>query len=1010
MKTSTTGLRFPKARGFRWELPIAVLVGWFSTVVSAAQTPTTYEIVHAFRNSGQPRSNLVEANGYFYGTSYYGGGAGVGSIFRMDQTGNLTTLHSLAYADGAFPVAGLVLASDGNFYGTATFGGTSDLGTIFRMDGAGNLTRLHSFGGDDGASPSGTLIQANDGAFYGTTSSGGADGLGTVYRADSSGSVVTLHSFASADGISPLSGVIQGSDGNFYGTASTPLGSENPLPGIIFKMDPSGQLTVLHTFAVSDGWNPVTPLIQATGGQFYGTTFSGGDNGTGTIFRIDSAGNFATLHVLSGDDLQFPLTGLIQGSDGSLYGTAYGGWPPYGAGATSGVFRVDLSGNLTELHRFAGADGLGPRGGLFQASDGYFYGTTAEGGAAGVGTIFKIDSLGNFNSLQSLPRGDGERPMASVLQATSGDFFGTTQQGGANGYGTVFKMDASGNTKTLHSFDASDGARPVAALIEATDGSLYGTTSDYQTSGMGTIFKIDANGVLTTVHSLSGDDGLAPWAALLQGVDGDFYGTTSGGGASGGGTIFRVDASGDFAVLSNLPLGASESPSGPFAPLIQATDGNFYGTSIGGGLEGTGTCFRMKPTGDIETLSSFGSAQPLVEGGDLVFYGTSTSLNGVFKLDSGGIDFVHVFSGGAEGSNPDSLLLASDGYFYGTTYVAGANGAGTIFKMDSNGNVSLLHDFDGIDGASTPAALIEASDGRLYGSRPMGGPLGGEGAFDNGSGVIFRLSPDAVAVNEIAPNSGSATGGTAIDVVGGGFVTGATVMIGGVSATDVAILDPTFLYLFTPALLPGTLNDVMVTNQASSSTPTSATHPKAFFADFLDVPQTYLFHEYVEKIFRAGVTAGCGVGNYCPDDAVTRAQMAVFLLKAEHGSGYVPPQCQGHFADVTCPSQFADWIEQLAAEGITAGCGGGDYCPNDAVTRAQMAVFLLKVEHGSGYAPPPCTGVFGDVECPSLFGDFIEQLAGEGITGGCGGGNYCPGDPNTRGQMAVFLTKTFHLP
>ena len=139
--------------------------------------------------------------------------------------------------------------------------------------------------------------------------------------------------------------------------------------------------------------------------------------------------------------------------------------------------------------------------------------------------------------------------------------------------------------------------------------------------------------------------------------------------------------------------------------------------------------------------------------------------------------------------------------------------------------------------------------------------------------------------------------------------------------------------------------------------------------------------------------------------------MAVFLLKAEHGFFYVPPPCAGVFADVACPAAFAvDWIEQLAAEGLTGGCGGGNYCPDGVVTRAQMSAFLLKAEHGSSYVPPSCVGVFGDVPCGAPFADWIEQLFDEGITGGCGGGNYCPSNPNTRGQMAVFLSKTFGLP
>ena len=184
-----------------------------------------------------------------------------------------------------------------------------------------------------------------------------------------------------------------------------------------------------------------------------------------------------------------------------------------------------------------------------------------------------------------------------------------------------------------------------------------------------------------------------------------------------------------------------------------------------------------------------------------------------------------------------------------------------------------------------------------------------------------------------------------------------------------------------------------------------------FFADFSDVPLPDPFHTFIEKVFRKGITAGCGGGNYCRDNSVTRAQMAVFLLKAEHGAIFDPPDCAGIFPDVPCtPGMgFSDWIEQLAAEGITGGCGGGNYCPNDPVTRQQMAVFLLKTKHGPGYAPPSCAGIFGDVPCPSTFADWIEQLAAENITGGCGGGNYCPSYPNTRGQMAVFLVKTFNL-
>ena len=183
---------------------------------------------------------------------------------------------------------------------------------------------------------------------------------------------------------------------------------------------------------------------------------------------------------------------------------------------------------------------------------------------------------------------------------------------------------------------------------------------------------------------------------------------------------------------------------------------------------------------------------------------------------------------------------------------------------------------------------------------------------------------------------------------------------------------------------------------------------------FLDVPTSNFAYIEIAAVFNAGVTAGCGTRIYCPDLTTTRAQMAVFLLKASEGSGYTPPPCSGSlFDDVPCTGgMFDPWIEDLAARGITGGCGGGNYCPNSPVTRAQMSAFLLKTDQGSAYVPPPCTGeVFNDVPCTGgIFDPWIEDLADRGITGGCGGGNYCPADSVTRAQMAVFLTLTFNLP
>jgi len=179
---------------------------------------------------------------------------------------------------------------------------------------------------------------------------------------------------------------------------------------------------------------------------------------------------------------------------------------------------------------------------------------------------------------------------------------------------------------------------------------------------------------------------------------------------------------------------------------------------------------------------------------------------------------------------------------------------------------------------------------------------------------------------------------------------------------------------------------------------------------FDDAGPDYWAFTYIEALARAGISSGCGGGDFCPLDPVTRAQLAVFLERGMNGSGFNPPAATGNvFLDVAANDFAASFIEQLASDGITSGCGGGNYCPDAEVTRDQMAVFLLRAKYGSTYSPPTATGVFGDVDLGHWAVHWIEQLAAEGITAGCGGGNYCPDAPVTRDQMAVFLVRTFGL-
>jgi uncharacterized repeat protein (TIGR03803 family) len=485
----------------------------------------------------------------------------------------------------------------------------------------------------------------------------------------------------------------------------------------------------------------------------------------------------------------------------------------------------------------------------------------------------------------------------------------------------------------------------------------------------------------------------------MQASDGNFYGTAASGGINGGGTLFRMSSSGTFTKLHDFQ--AIPAPEQPRGRILQGSDGNLYLTTFG--LHGT--LYRSDLNGNLTDLHDFlgadGENPPagVIEGSDSALYGTcengGSGLGTIFRFTfPSTYDVIHDFLG-PELPHGD-VVEASDGRLYGAT-------GGIVFVVDPSGaNFSTIHTFLGNanDGGRSLAGLLRASDGMLYGTASEGG----WGTV----GLVFRVDPSnsPPSLYALEPASGPASGGVALTVTGEHFHPDAALKVSYWALDGALVFESRRMFALSPPLTPGSFNDVTVTNADGQS----ATLPGAFFADFLDAPSGSLFHDQIETISRDGITAGCGGGDYCRNAPVTREQLAVLLLKVEHGSGYAPAPCIGVFPDVACPSQYADWIEQFAAEEITAGCGGGFYCPQSAVPRQNAAVLLLKARHGASYMPPLCAGVFTDVPCPSEFADWIEQLAAEGITGGCGNGNYCPSNPSTRGQMAAFLVKTFGLP
>jgi hypothetical protein len=396
-------------------------------------------------------------------------------------------------------------------------------------------------------------------------------------------------------------------------------------------------------------------------------------------------------------------------------------------------------------------------------------------------------------------------------------------------------------------------------------------------------------------------------------------------------------------------------------------------------------------------------------------YTTDAQRSPAVAVDAVG-NFVVVWAGfGQDGSlydvlgqRYDAVGAALGSEFRINTYTTGGQ-FGAAVAMDAVGNFVVVWESQGQDG-SGPG---------IFGQR-YGGLVPAALTVDaSGNGVLEPGETVVVAPAWRNVNGGPLTfTGTASQLTG---PAGATYTLVDPSASYGTVANATIgscgsdclqISVSRPATRPATHWDLTVRETIG---PASLGQTKLWALhvgeSFGDVPPSHLFYRFIETLLHVGVTAGCTATMYCPDGVTTREQMAVFLLRAREGVSFTPPPCTtAPFPDVPCASPFAPWVQELVARGITAGCGGGVYCPTSPVTREQMAVFLLKTNEGAGFTPPPCAAAtFADVPCASPFAPWVQELVARGITAGCGGGLYCPTDPVTRGQMAVFLTKTFGL-
>ena len=690
-------------------------------------------------DGANPFAALIQGrDGNLYGTAFQGGAFDNGTIFTITPAGAFTNLVSLNITNGDLPYAGLTLVTNGNFYGAAYQGGASGPGAIFKITPAGLLTTIYSFTGgtSDGGFPHASLTQAADGNLYGTTHKVGVGNppfkFGTVFRITTNGTLTTLVTFDSTNGASSYAALTRTEDGNLYGTTAFGGSSSN---GTIFRISPSGQFTNIYSFTGGGGAQPMAGLFAASDGNLYGTTAAGGAFGLGTVFRMLPDGTITNLIHFDGLHGARPQAALADGADGNLYGTTQYG----GANGKGTIFRISFDSPpqivtpLISQSVFVGANVsmsvavTGSRPLLYQWKKN---GTNLADGANIVGSSTRTLSFNNVTTnnagIYSLVVTNAlgwAQTADATLSVTSSPPLIVTQPTNVTvspGAMAIFTVNALGNQPLSYQWrsngfsltdsgNVSGSSSSTLTILSATErnNAAYSVLvsnalgSLASTNAVLTVIPASAPGTrLTTLYSFTGtNDGGTP-NALVVGSNGVLYGTTQLGGAFQRGSVFSINT--NLSVTAPLASFTGAEGSFPRAGLVQAIDGQFYGTASSG-TNSTGNVFRMTSNGTLSSLYSF--------------------------------------TGDIDGANPFApLVQANDGNLYGFTTTAGSNGYGNVFRINPNGAFAPLYSFtNGSDGSAPTAGLIQASDGNLYGVTPSGGSAK--------KGNIFRLAADGRPVN-----------------------------------------------------------------------------------------------------------------------------------------------------------------------------------------------------------------------------------------------------------------------
>lgn len=765
-------------------------------------------ILHSFGDGSvtgdgsNPQSVPVQGtDGNFYGTTY-GGAFGNGNIYKMTPQGNETIIHAFTDGtvpnDGYGPQGGLIQGPDGEFYGTTEGGGPAGgYGTVFKITPQGQEAILCGFQSaissiGSGQMPQCILALGPDGNFYGTTPTGGSQNGGTIFEVTPQGVLTNLHSFndgtVPVDGITPNTGLTLGSDGYLYGmTQASPPGS-SATGGTIYRLKlgyPAMTSPAVTNAAVNIPFNftvtatnnttsfvasnlPAGLSIDPAKGVITGTPTTAGSFAA-TITMTNSVGSNTTPLNITVGPFPPPVITSLLAAVGTV-GTPFS-YTVQAANYPTGFSATGLTGSGLSINTTTGIiSGTPTKAGTYTVS--VTASNSAGAGPAGTVSILVSASAATLSQKYALLHyygssgisSDGYNPM-NIIQGFDGNIYGVFQYGGSAN-GALFSMNHQGADTLLANFSLSSlQLYNPTSVIQASDGCFYVTVSFGSNSYA--LVKVLPSGLIVAYFPLPGN----PAGNLVQGSDGNFYGAVTEGGyklnpgdPTGKGFIFKTTPVGVVTILHNFQDGSVANDGGrPFAGLIQATDGNFYGTTIEGGTASQGTVFKMTPQGHVNILYSFnpsgtvkniqgddvydGSSPeaPLIQGSDGNFYSTTQTggaglgnqagygIGTVYRITPGGTETIlHSFLDGTvanDGSFPlGGLVEGYDGNFYGTTYWNGPtgypnSGGGTVFQITPQGQETLIHSFVddsslGNDGHHPQASLIQGTDGNIYGITP----------------------------------------------------------------------------------------------------------------------------------------------------------------------------------------------------------------------------------------------------------------------------------------------------